>query len=29
MTNISIKESHVHFEVLGAKDFLKKMKTFI
>lgn len=26
MTNISIKESHVHFEVLGAKDFFKKDK---
>lgn len=24
MTNISIKENHVHFEVLGAKIFFKK-----
>lgn len=26
MTNISIKENHVHFEVLGAKNFFKKDK---
>lgn len=26
MTNISIKENRVHFEVLGAKDFFKKDK---
>lgn len=26
MTNISIKENHVYFEVLGAKVFFKKDK---